>query len=97
MAKSKKRVKRKSASKKVKYIHSGVVRSSPSSRMNLAFRDLVFFAALAILSFLLKLLLTKVSESFTLLFSLLAIVFGFIAFAFLVVLLVLLFMKFFKK
>jgi|GEM_PF-2868452 len=99
MAKLKKRIKRKvgGKAKGVKYVRSAGVKSSPSSRMNLALRDLIFFAVLAFLSFLLKVVLTGVSDSFTLLFSLLAIVFGFIAFAFLVVLLILLFVKFFRK
>lgn len=64
-------------------------------RVRFTVKDFFFFAVLFVISLLLYKFVPI--ESYTVLFGLLAIVFGFIALAFLLVLLVLFFMRFLKK
>jgi hypothetical protein len=64
-------------------------------KINLVLRNLVLFVVISLVSFILYLVSTKVM--FKNLFSLLAMVFGFVSVAFLIVLLIFLFTKLFKK
>ena len=64
-------------------------------KINLVLRNLVLFVVISLVSFILYLVSSK--AMFKNLFSLLAMVFGFVSVAFLIVLLIFLFTKLFKK
>jgi polyferredoxin len=86
----KKRVRKKRTKKSVKR----VVRSS-KRKINLAFKNLVLFVVLSFITFLLYNFLSN--DLLVNLFLLLAIIFGFVAVAFLIVLLVFLVLRIMKK
>lgn len=68
---------------------------STSKKINLVFKNLIFFAILFVLSRILY--AVSGSETYENLFLLLSIVFGFVGVAFLIVLLIFLFLKIMKK
>ena len=70
------------------------VRSS-KRKINLVLRNLILFVVMSLISFVLYSVL--INEIFKNLFSLLAMIFGFIAVAFLIILLVFLILKVMKK
>ena len=73
---------------------SRFVRSS-KRKINLVLRNLIVFVVMSLISFVLYSVL--INEIFKNLFSLLAMIFGFIAVAFLIILLVFLILKVMKK
>ena len=87
-------VRRKIAGKKVANKPKRMVRAS-KRKITLVLKNLILFIVLGLISFLLYSVSEK--ESLQNFFGILAIVLGFIALAFLLVLLILLFMRAFKK
>jgi hypothetical protein len=68
---------------------------SSRKKIKLVLRNLVLFIGISFISFILYLVSNK--DIFRTLFSLLAMIFGFVSVAFLIVLLIFFFMKLFKK
>ncbi len=71
------------------------VKLAGSKKFGLVMKNLILFTALALVSFVLTYILTN--EVLNNLFSILAMVFGFVAVAFLITLLVLMILKSFRK
>ncbi len=87
----KKRVRRKTRKSAVKPV---MVRSS-KQRINLVARRLIFFVILFVLSLVLNVAISN--EIWKNLFAMLTLIFGFVSLAFLIVLLILWFMKIIRK
>lgn len=88
----KKRVKKVSRKPVAKKVQGGDL---AKRRIIFVLKDLFFFLVLFLVS--IALYNVSVSENYVVLFALLSIVFGFVTLTFLIVLLVLLFIQFFKK
>lgn len=91
MAKSKKVVRR----RKLVGSQSSKTSAQDKGKLRFILKDFFFFAVLFIVSIILYGVST--TDNYVFLFALLSIIFGFVALMFLIVLLVLLFVQFFKK